>query len=208
MDLSEVRKSKLLITAAEDVEELRRALNGAYSEVPSELGEVFHAALDQIADQQFAVSEALTWLIESENVAEAEQMVTAATSEAHRPALRAARSYANLLAEEAESTYKQVVGISANIADLIRQKQILDNDFARAVQLHEQNDINALRPLLVVAGGYKNWCDDARLLVTGSKTITEAERKRIRLQYIAIIVALALGLINISVAITFFFLRH
>lgn len=196
MDLN-VKRSLKIMKGGQQVESLRRALNASYSEVPPELSEVFSAALDQIADQQVAVTDALTLLIDKEAVVETEQAITSAVADAERAALRAARAYADNQATEAAMIYTELANIPANITDLVGKRQELGRDFSTAVQLHERNDIGALEQLLTVAGGYKRWCSDARTAIAGSKTLAASDKLRIRLQYMAILVALLLGIINI-----------
>src|SRR6185295_3810409 len=197
MDLN-VKRSLKILKGGQQVEGLRRALNAAYSEVPQELSEVFSAALDQIADQQVAVTDALTLLIDKDAVAEAEQAISAAVADAERAARRAARAYADNQAGEGAQIYVQLSNIPANITDLVGKRQELAKDFSGAVQLHEKNDIGALDPLLAVAGGYKKWCSDAKAAISGSRALVASDRLRIRLQYAGIIIALLLGIINIA----------
>src|SRR5258706_1631171 len=197
MKLVDVKRSLKIIKGGQQIETLRRALNAAYSEVPNEILEVFSAALDQIADQQVAVTDALTLLIDTGTVAETEQKITTATADAERAALRAARAYADVESAEANLVYADLAQIPANITDLVGKKQDLTKEFARAVELHEKNDISALEPLFTVATGYKRWCGEARVAIAGSRALMKSDRLRIRLQYIAIFVALALGIINI-----------
>lgn len=198
MNLLDVKRSLKIMKGGQQIESLRRALNAAYSEVPPELTEVFSAALDQIADQQVAVTDALTLLLDKEAVAEAEQAISVAMSEAERSALRAARAYADNQAAEAATIYSELSLIPANITDLVGKRQELSKDFGTAVQLHEKNDFTALEQLLAVAGGYKRWCAEARTAIAGSKALVASDRLRIRLQYLGIFVALLLGLVNIA----------
>jgi hypothetical protein len=202
MELVDVKRSLKIMKGGQQIETLRRALNAAYSEVPEEIDEVFSAALDQIADQQVAVTDALTLLIDTEAVPETEQKITAATADAERAALRAARAYADIEYVEANGVYADLARIPTNITDLVGKKQDLTKEFTRAVQLHEKNDIAALDPLLAVANGYKRWCGDARALIAGSRALMASDRLRIRLQYVAIFVALLLGIFNMILTLT------
>src|SRR5260221_13326915 len=197
VELTDLKRSNVVMTGAEHVERMRRALNTAYSEVPPEIVEVFGAALDQVADQQVIVAQALTRLIDTESLAEAEVTIAAATSEAQRNALRAARAYGDYQSDEAKAVYGELTRIPANTSDLVAKKKKLDEDFAKAVQLHEQNNIAALEPLLVVSAEYSTWCSDARILIVGSEGIVRSDRRRIQLQYLAIAVAILLGILNI-----------
>ncbi len=197
MQPSNQQHSKVITNGSQQVEQMRRALNSAYSSVPSELDELFYAALDQVADQQVKVSNALTRLIDTGNQAEAEQIISVAMTEAQRSALRAARAYADHQSDAVEVIYKELTHIPANITDLVDKRRKLDEKFARAVQRHEEDNIEALEPLLEVAVEYKTWCSDARLRIIGSQGIVESDKRRMLLQWIAIAVALLLGLINI-----------
>jgi hypothetical protein len=197
MQLEDVRRSLKIMKGGQQIETLRRALNAAYSEVPEKVDEVFSAVLDQIADQQVAVTDALTLLMDTEALAETEQKIVAATSDAERAALRAARAFADAESDEANTVYAELSRMPANITDLVGRKQDLTKDFAHAAQLHERNDIAALDLLLAVATGYKRWCGDARTAIAGSHAIARSERIRNRLQIIGIVAALLLGIINI-----------
>jgi hypothetical protein len=197
MELTNQNRSTVVSSGGQQVERMRRALNSAYSSVPSELDELFYAALDQVADQQVKVSTALTRLIDTGNLEEAEQVITVATGEAQRSALRAARAYADYQSDAVQAAYSELTHLPANITDLVDKRRKLDEKFARAVQRHEEDNIEALEPLLEVAVEYKTWCSDARLRIVGSQGIVESDKKRIRLQGIAIAVALLLGVLNI-----------
>ena len=199
--MEDAKPSKIISTSAEHVERMRRALNSAYSEVPSELNQVFDAALDQVADQQVKVAEALTRLIETHDVREAELAVTAAIGEAQRTALRAARAYADDQSSKAEAVYTEITHIPTNITDLSDQKRKLDAKFSRAVQLHEENKVTGLEPLLEVAGGFKTWTSDARARIFESQGIVASDRRKDRLQIIGICVALVLGILNLIIGI-------
>lgn len=191
------QRSIVVSTGGQHVERMRRALNSAYSGVPSELDELFYAALDQVADQQVKVSTALTRLIDTGGIEEAEQVIAVARSEAQRTALRAARAYADYQADAAKAAYGELAHIPANITDLVDNRRKLDEKFARAVQRHEEDNIEALEPLLEVAVEYKTWCSDAQLRIVGSQGIVESDKRRTWLQYLAIAVALLLGIVNI-----------
>ena len=186
---------------------MRRALNSAYSEIPPDLSEVFEAARDQVADQQEKVSEALTRFISTQDLTEAEQLITAAIGEAQRSALRAARAYADDQSTKAQAIYAELVNIPTNVTDLTDVKQDLNQKFGRAVQLHEQNKVSALEPLLEVAREYKTWSFEARSRIVGSHGIVTSTKRQARLQVIAITVALVLGVLNLIFIIVSIFVR-
>lgn len=195
--MESTKVSDVISSGTEIVDRMRRALNSAYSEVPSELNQVFDAALDQVGDQQVKVGEALTRYISTANIADAEQAIATAAAEAERNALRAARAYADDQSEKADKVYIELTHIPININDLSDQKRKLDAKFGRAIQLHEENKVSGLEPLLEVAGGYMAWSADARARIVESQGIVDSDKRKVRLQIAGIIVAIVLGLLNL-----------
>jgi len=185
----------------EHVERMRKALNSAYSGVPSELDELFYAALDQVADQQVKVSTALTRYIETKNLEETERIISVATTEAQRSALRAARAYADNQHDVVEKIYDKIIHLPTNITDLVDKKRKLDEIFSQAVRRHEEDNIEALEPLLEVADAYKNWCSDSQIRMVGAQGMVESDMRRIKLQWMAIGVTFLIGIINIILAV-------
>jgi FtsZ-binding cell division protein ZapB len=201
MELQEIKRSTTIMTSAGRVEEMRQALNGAYSVVPLQLAEVFGAALDQVADQQVKVTAALIRLIEVEDLREAENSIKQAATEAQRAALRAARAYADHQADEARRVRAEVGRIPADATDLLRTKQAADSCLERAVQLHEKDNSDALQALFSVASQYEAWCSEAQLHILGSEAIVASDRRKVCLQVLAIGAALLLGIVNIVINI-------
>lgn len=197
MTLEDARKSRVIMTGGQKVEALREALNSAYSQAPSELDGVFTSALDVVADQQVAITQALVRLIEEGATAEAETKISAALASAEGVALRAARAYADFEFSEAGKVYHRLTQIPTNTSELVRRKLVLDGKFKVAVQLHDANDGSALEMLLPVAAGFREWCSEAEIAITGSTGLVLSDRRRQRLQILAIIVALLLGAISI-----------
>jgi DNA-binding MarR family transcriptional regulator len=199
MEHTNQNRSTVISNGGKQVERMRRALNSAYSGVPSELDELFYAALDQVADQQVKVSTALTRLIDTGDHEEAERVITVAMTEAQRSALRAARAYADNQHDAVEKIYDKIIHLPTNTTDLVDKKRKLDEIFSHAVRRHDEDNIEALEPLLEVADAYKNWCSDAQIRIVGAQGIVESDKKRIMLQWIAIAVALLLGIVNVII---------
>lgn len=197
MENSLAKTSKVVTAGADDVEKIRRALNGSYSEAPADLGEVFRAALDQVADQQVRVAEALTRLLTTGELAQAETDISTAVMEAQRTAMRAARAFADYEFECAKPIYGVLTHIPTNTVELVTKKRSLDDEFARAVKLHEEDNAAALELLLGVSARYNDWCSEGQLLIAGSEGIVASDRRRTRLQYAAILIALVLGILNL-----------
>ncbi|SRR6266481_434985 len=203
VELEDIKRSSVVMIGSKEVERMRRSLNSAYSEVPAQVGEVFEAALDQVADQQIRVAQALTELMSAGSLPEAE----AAIGEAIGEAQRAARGYADYESSQAKTVYGKLTKIPTNTTELVDRKRKLDEKFGRGVQLHEDNKITALEPLLEVSAEYSAWCSDAEVLITGSEGIVKSDQRRARLQILAIAVAIALGVLSLILNVILFNLR-
>ena len=204
MQFSDIKQSAIIINGGAQVATLRGHLNSAYSTAPAELGEVFDAALDQVADQQIKVTEALMHLIKTEDLAGAEAAIQTAVREAERAALRVARSYAENQAKAATEDNTRLAKIPRDNAGLISDKRTLDERFYSATKLHEKDDIAAFHQLLDCARMFKEWSAKVEEAIIGTQGIIMTEKRRIRLQSTAIVlsgIAIVLTIINLVISL-------
>lgn len=192
-----IERNSVIKTGAASVEEMRRILNQTSSEVPDELDSLFRAAIDQVSDQQYNVSIALTGLAEDGDAAQAEATIKNAIAEAQRSALRACREYADLEGKLAKQVEIELGKIPANVTDHYVGKQTLDRRLVESASLHERNDLRALEPLVAVATDYRDWRAKVNATSVGTRGITANERRRVWLQAIAIAIAILLGIFNL-----------
>jgi hypothetical protein len=198
MELSEVRKSQIILKRSTAVSSLRGVLNSAYSTAPTEVGQVFAAALDQVADQQIKITDALLELVKTEDLKKAELTIESCVSEGERPALRAARSYGDYHLEQANSILKTLTDTPRDNTALLEEKQRLEEEFRAAANLHENNDIRALALLIEVGRRYNEWTTKARTAIAGAAGLAKIEARRSKLHRLQV----TLQWVTLAISIT------
>lgn len=188
---STVQPAELAREVTDTVEQLRRALNAAYSEAPDTVATVFETALDQLVDRQVKASNALVSFIENGNGDALRDTLATVLEEASRSALSASRASADYWHEQAtlfEGT--DLRRIQADTTDLVLKKQEADRRFRLAVQRHEDNDRSAVDLLLQSSIEYKAYLERAYAMAEGTRTLSARERWRQRAVYASLIIAI------------------
>lgn len=179
------------------IEDIRKNVNKAYSEAPENMEALFSTALDQLTDLQFNVSQAFANYLNTPDDT-IPQTVSAAVKDAQRIGLGAIRALADRMKDSA--TYladHEVPKLQVETTDLVLVKREIDDRFKVAINLHENNDPQALEPMLQVARDYRRYIDQAQAKKAGSQAVTIRERRRQVIVYISGI----LSLISIILAI-------
>lgn len=172
------------------IEEIRKNVNKAYSEAPENMEPLFSTALDQLTDLQFAVSQAFAnYLVNpSDTIAET---VSAAVKDAQRIGLSAVRALADRMREKATFMADHEVNrLQVETTDLVLVKREIDDRFKGAINLHENNDPQALEPMLQVARDYRRYIDQANAKKAGSEAVTTRERRRQIIVYVSLVLSL------------------
>lgn len=188
-----------LAEASKHVEDLRRIVNRVSSEVPQSLDSDFRTSLDQLADLQYKVSQALAEAAAGGDSTSAEAAAASTVEAAERLVLAVCRAYADIQKDSANQFERdELRKLQANTTDLVLKKQEIDQQFSEAAAAHEANDIRALGPLLKCASEYASWVRTGAATKAGNMAITARERKREKLAFASLIVSLLALLIVLS----------
>jgi hypothetical protein len=192
------------ITAApRRIEEVRRYVNEAYSEIPKELASLFSGTLDQLTDLQFTVSQSLATYISAPDDPNLPGTISSAVKSAQKISLTAIRELVDYMRENATfMADHDVPKLQVETTELVLLKREIDERFETAIKLHENDDPRALKPMLQAARDYKKYIDQANAKKAGSQAVTKREKHRQILVYVGAIVALVslvLGIINLYI---------
>jgi hypothetical protein len=182
------------------IEDIRKNVNKAYSEAPENMEALFSTALDQLTDLQYNVSQAFANYFVTPDPT-IPQTVSGAVKDAQRIGLGAIRALADRMRDTA--TYladHEVPKLQVETTDLVIIKREIDDRFKVAINLHENNDPQALEPMLQVARDYRRYIDQANAKKAGSQAVTTRERRRQLIVYVGgvlSVISIILAIINL-----------
>lgn len=179
-----------LLEAAELIESYRGYVNDAFSRAPDASNIDFSSNLDQLADQQFKLVQALRKLLLAEDSSSSEADASRTAEEALRITLIVWRNFVELRQREAETHRETLNKIQAEITDLVELKEQCDAMFREAVALHEQNQVAALDRLRDCEQKYSHYINRATAKITGTRAITRRERIRQGMVYVSLLIGI------------------